>query len=620
MGQDKVLTNFPEAFYPIVVVVGDRREDPPKSMADLLAYSVSSVDVLFLQRLNLGRVDILSDKVFVLEDLQTLRRKYNCTNLLVIGSPAVNLLARKINDSALFCFNISEEAKRKLARQEEILDEIKFDQESLQIYREILLGANSADKVLFKFKDRPGLDKELGDQCKGLLRRYKNTGLKRWKDLIHEFDRPGIKDPIDKTIHGRSPKPHLDYGLISIARNPFSSDDKHLTVYVAGVHGPGTAHCVKLLADKSAFQTHPYGGVVEIKIDIFKGWTERVYDAKINWQTASYKEKDDRVPDSFIKIIHTMVIGPESPKRKKAIFISSPYNKDDKVQKKFNSTIGQIFKKFHEERNIEAIFHDPYSYKPTGQFPEEILKKFKRADYIIHDITRFSKGVLFEVGYSFGLRKNFFLVWDKSRADFDARDLPELLQAIDVTIADFGRKKDFKKVLEDQILSPGIDLRKKSLCPRSDGVRELTECTEDMKKEKKRGKELAYVLVPKQFVNIRKQIAETLKRHGIFVLRDYEIATNIISKTCCGIKRAKYCFVDISDDDFDGIITLGFSKAMGKGENTLMLYRERVDKNVLSMWKGKECEWSEDSWKDEVDKKVSELVLGVRIKDRKKIV
>lgn len=614
MTKEKVLMNFPEAFQPLVVVIGDRREDPPKSMADLLAYSISSTDVLFLQHLNLGKVDTLSDKVFVHEDLETLERKYGDKNLLVIGSPAVNLLARKINDKSLFHFNISEEAKEKLARQEKILDEIKFDQEALQIYLEIMLGATTPDEILLKFQYLPALDKKLEEKCIRLLAEHKSTGLKKRKDLIHEFDRPGIKDLIDNTIHGQSPKPHLDYGLISIAHNPFSKDGRHVAVYVAGVHGPGTTHCVKLLADKSAFQKHPYGGVIEIEINIFRGWTERLYEAKASWQTSPYEEKDPRVPNEFIRIIYSS----QDPYREKKTFISSPYDEKDINQKSFNSTIVQAFKKFHENEGLKPVCHEPFSLELVGPlFEKEIVKRFRKADYIIHDITEFSRGVLYEVGVSLGLRKYFFLIWDSSRANFDAQNLPELLQEINVIQINYNQKKEVKKTLKNNIFSPGINLTGNCHCYLDEDEKEPIKCNEDEKKGKKTTKERAYVIVPSQLTKIRKHIAEILREYNILVLRDTELpAKNTISKTCCGIKKAEYCFVEISENYLDGIITLGFCRGMGKINSTLMLYREGIDGNVLPMWPGKRCEWSDDSWQQDVEKNIRELVEGVRTRSK----
>lgn len=613
MYKNKTLYNFPEAFQPIVVVIGDRREDPPKTMADLLAYSVSSSDILFLKHLNIGKVDILSDKIFILEDFQTLKRKYGNTNLLVIGSPAVNLLSRKINNDSIFHFNISKDAKNKLKLQENILDNIKFDQESLSIYRDILFGATSINELLIKFKHRPSIDKELKIKCKNILEQYKSTDLKRWKDLMHEFDRPGIFDPIDNTIHGASPKPYFDYGLISIAKNPFSDSNNFVSVYVAGVHAPGTAHCIKLLSNSSAFAAHPYGGVIEIEIDLYKGWTDRLYSSNVNWQTHPYEENDERIPIIFIKLIYPNA---KSYENKKEIFISSQYDEYNNSQKKFNTFIESCFHNYHKLHGYLTVCVNPYTFKPALPFVGEIIKKFKKADYIIHDTTNFSKGVLFEVGVSYGLKKYLFLIWNNSVEKFESTKLPKLLKGVNIITVDSRQRKKFEEILNNQIFETGLELTDKSPCFLTIGDNESIECSEEKKSDKSNAKERAYIHIPLQYKQIRNCITNVLKDYRISILKNYELPTkDILSRTCCGIIKAKYCFIDISDSDLDGIINLGFAKGLGRGENTLMLYRETADTEILSMWEGLDCEWYDDSYETDIKEKVSELIQCVRSKN-----
>jgi hypothetical protein len=399
----KTLDNFPNAFLPLVVVIGDRRENPPHNMADILAYSVSATDILFMYHLGLcmKSIDVISDKIFVLEDTKTLKKKFGNTNLLIIGSPAVNLLSRKINESSLFHFNISQKAKKQLAMQEEILGKLKFERTSLRIYHEILYGATSIDEIIRKVKGHKTNIQTLKASINELLKKHEQTGLSNWKDLLHEFDRPGIKDPIDNTIHGESPKPHLDYGLISIAPNPYSDSDEYSSIYVAGVHAPGTAHCLRLLSEHEAFVAHPFGGVLEIDINLNQGWSDRLYNATIDWQTSNYSEKDVQIPSNFIKIAYPS-------KKYKEIFFSSPYNESDKTQKNVNNFIEGLCKTFYIQKDISVIFHNPYFLRPVIPFPDDVFAKFKGCDFVIHDMTKFSKGVMFEIGVSLGLRKYFF--------------------------------------------------------------------------------------------------------------------------------------------------------------------------------------------------------------------
>ena len=88
----RTLERFPDDFYPLMAVCGDRREDPPKTPGDLLAYSASTLDLMYFSELNLSReVRIVSDKMFAFLEDKDLRNEFGNTNLLVIGSPADEL-------------------------------------------------------------------------------------------------------------------------------------------------------------------------------------------------------------------------------------------------------------------------------------------------------------------------------------------------------------------------------------------------------------------------------------------------------------------------------------------------------------------------------------------------
>jgi len=105
------LANFPQAFLPLTIILGDRREWPLKSPGDLLAWSPSMLDVMHLHRLGLGHaleqgkdVQIMSDKYFVDLDDDGLSVRLNDRHLLSIGSPAANLGTRFLNAGAFFPF------------------------------------------------------------------------------------------------------------------------------------------------------------------------------------------------------------------------------------------------------------------------------------------------------------------------------------------------------------------------------------------------------------------------------------------------------------------------------------------------------------------------------------
>jgi hypothetical protein len=84
------LKNFPVDFRPLVVVTGDRREVPPLSKGDVLAYSFSTTDIMYLNNISyqgkkaaLNDGLVVSDKQFVTDDEESLRRRFGSTNILV---------------------------------------------------------------------------------------------------------------------------------------------------------------------------------------------------------------------------------------------------------------------------------------------------------------------------------------------------------------------------------------------------------------------------------------------------------------------------------------------------------------------------------------------------------
>ena len=103
----RTLAGFPHQFLPITVVVGDRREKAPKTAGDVFVLSASQAELRWLLSLGMPQdTEIVCDKVFSQASHEQLREWYSQRNLLVIGSPAANLLARIVNESALFPFAI----------------------------------------------------------------------------------------------------------------------------------------------------------------------------------------------------------------------------------------------------------------------------------------------------------------------------------------------------------------------------------------------------------------------------------------------------------------------------------------------------------------------------------
>jgi hypothetical protein len=267
------LRDFPRSFSPLAIISGDKREDSGSRItwADVGAVSPSHAEFRWLPSLGLDRsVEIYSDKMFVLETADELKKRFGEKHLLVLGSPASNHLARR-------CL---------LARQ----DRIKGWQPAAPIFR-----FNLPKFVLKNIE--AFISSVEGKKAKELAARQEDpstsNNMKTW---LHYLFTGGILDPTHSNhwLRGFELPPHRDYGLVTLARNPFSdpSGKPYLCIMVAGFHLFGTAHALKMLstAEKS-FERHPYGGVIEI--DIASGLP---FASRFDESTAAWDDPDGYEP------------------------------------------------------------------------------------------------------------------------------------------------------------------------------------------------------------------------------------------------------------------------------------------------------------------------------------
>lgn len=312
------LLEFPHAFGEIVVVIGDRREDPPRSGADLLAHSLSAGDIRFLMNVGLdSSVEIVSDKLFAVMDDDYLTRRFAQKTLLVIGSPAVNIAARRLNADSLFRFALSPRA-RKIESDLRALDALgdrKLLYAVSKMLREPHLIAGKAIE-LGLFQETP-YGPVSAPQIQKLAAAVQKiitgstdpvtTGARARKEdlttLLDMYRKPGIADPIARQFHVEAVQENIDLGLISVGPNPFASPDAtQCCVFVSGIHGPGTAQALRMLEDprrSGRFDDHPLGGVIKVSLDPFKDWPSRFDEAIPEWQTPGYTMAS---LDEFIRV------------------------------------------------------------------------------------------------------------------------------------------------------------------------------------------------------------------------------------------------------------------------------------------------------------------------------
>lgn len=250
----RTLEYFPRAFEPLVIVTGDRREDPPKTCGDVGALSASPIDDRYVREIPLApNTDKISDKVFVVAEDSYLKRRFGATNLLVIGSPASNHLARIVNRGALFRF--------------------AFDPRTSREIDEIIQGGEKA-------MEEGGVSN---------LKVFRDGKMAELKFIMNEFKQGGIFDPLFETyrVRARSLRDGVDFATVTIAKHPYADSDDFVAIMAAGFHLPGTVHAMKFLSSPLQFESHPFGGVVEVRMSE-STWYERIEKADAVWDTQSY--------------------------------------------------------------------------------------------------------------------------------------------------------------------------------------------------------------------------------------------------------------------------------------------------------------------------------------------
>jgi len=254
----RTLLDFPYAFAPLTVIVGDKREAEPRNPGDLYVFSASTVDDRWLLALGLPRdTEKISDKVLMTarDDESWLRDRFGRTHLLVIGSPASNLFTREFNDRFLFRFAISKEAAHKW-----------------RVKRKDMRGLKTpAELQYFRQQCEPDL--------KQTMRLFKQPGFV-------DFNYSHLKLGID-------PAENRDFAVVSIGTNPFAASGAlYFAILAAGVHLPGTAHAVKFLAEPEQFVGHPFGGVLEVQVpsdDCASDavpWHRKIEQSRADWHQA----------------------------------------------------------------------------------------------------------------------------------------------------------------------------------------------------------------------------------------------------------------------------------------------------------------------------------------------
>jgi hypothetical protein len=263
------LSNFPDAFYPLTIVCGDRRDGEAKDWTDLFISSMSPLDLMYLPRLGLpekvevapGRIvksQLFTDRIFSLWENTDLREKFYDYNLLVVGSPRVNGFARMINFASIFRFALSRRTKslNENLRQQKMLRKANLAQAFGDICR-------TYPRTELEPKRRSQLRINRETMAELLRLADELLGSSTLSQAVEMFYPSLISDPT--AMQQRQRRSNAErLGVVSLAPSPFNS--KKVCIFAAGVDGIATAHCVRALAyAKEQFAERPLGCVMTIR-------------------------------------------------------------------------------------------------------------------------------------------------------------------------------------------------------------------------------------------------------------------------------------------------------------------------------------------------------------------
>ena len=304
------LDQFPGGFEPLTIVAADRRDAPPETRADLFILSGAVGDLTFLPKLRRTRreVRLRSDKLVVLGTDDMRRRELGKTNLLVISSPAANWAARALNSSAIFRYDIPGPARKLDACIRTV-----GDLDDVVLLRLLWRLVSSAQEIEEGF-DVASIDgshisaaqRERLPRAEELARELLGSGNP--EQIMSQFNETGILDPVAGRRY-QLPGENFDYGMISLAPNPYAGGEEFVSILVSGMHGTGTAHALgALISDPQMFADHPFGGVIQVHGQPHADWSERFLSADWEWKTPGY------TPAALLeRFHHALSEGPARP-------------------------------------------------------------------------------------------------------------------------------------------------------------------------------------------------------------------------------------------------------------------------------------------------------------------
>jgi hypothetical protein len=417
-------------------------------------------------------------------------------------------------------------------------------------------------------------------------------------------------DDSHPVIHGAAPREEIDFGLLSFALQPFSDSDNSVVIYAAGCHGPATSHSLELLADRTSLQDHPLGGVFEVQMSTFSPFSSRFQDVTKVWDTTPYSMA--RLGDFSLRHVIEARKRSRIPSRA-AVFISAPLRHSDTAAREKTEWIAGQIEAHYARQGFEAKCYHTYNIQSIGtwNYVHGIIKHFPPCDFILHDLTEFSPGVVFEIGCSMGLNKRFVLLWDIGAKAFEAAKLASLLRFTDVRQIDFSQREQARSSLEAILAEIPVGPGKTgSQCPGFAHRTSQSPCPYQHSEGNSTAKsDHVFIVVSSAMDEVRNSLIEKVRRkkRAIVLPSDEPVRDDCsICSICKGIATCGNVIVDVTNSDMDGLLALGMARA--RERHTLQLLRDGSVRS--SMFDGRTAQWRRETLDSDLETALASFLDG----------
>lgn len=321
-GHLPTLEYFPEAFKPLVVIVGGSaglKPSEPEHISELFRQPQSMLAMHYFPRLGLDtETEIVSDRLLLelQDDPERAEALLGRVNLLVVGSPLVNAFSRHLVLNKKLIFNFVFNQETYLLGRDFYDDMIRmglFEGSPVLLFRRLMDAEPAAmDAESARFTDISDEDKQLIKEKVLGIRALMSAHDMKYEDMTELFRPDRIFSPLKQLlIHGSRDSRH-EYAVISLGENIWANMlrekkdvPRRALILVSGTHELSTSLAVRALSSKETLRGHPLGGV----LDITKGRAvgpKYVTGSRYDWRTLAYDarevlDKTEEVLQSFDK-------------------------------------------------------------------------------------------------------------------------------------------------------------------------------------------------------------------------------------------------------------------------------------------------------------------------------